>query len=227
MDPRQDKLLKLIIDSYIATAEPVGSRFLVEAGNLDISDATVRNEMRELEDAGYLTHPHTSAGRIPTEQGYRFYVEQLIEPEELPNTLKNELRNVVGQQASDKTIALKNIGKAVADEMHNAVLIAFGPNSVYYTGISGLFSQPEFVDVHQTINVSEMFDRCEELIHDVFDRVLDTKPTMFIGSDNPLGSMSSLIVTRLPGNCLFTIMGPLRMDYGKGQKIIECVRELF
>ena len=66
METRQQQLLNLVIENHIATAEPVGSKFLVSEGNLDWSEATVRNELRILEEEGYLTHPHTSAGRIPT-----------------------------------------------------------------------------------------------------------------------------------------------------------------
>lgn len=82
LEERQQKLLELVIEQYVATAEPVGSRFLVEVGGLDWSEATVRNELRTLEEAGYLTHPHTSAGRIPTIDGYRFYIDT-ISPEKL------------------------------------------------------------------------------------------------------------------------------------------------
>ena len=78
LDSRKEQLLKLIIETYIDTAEPVGSQFLVSSGKLDVSGATVRNEMRELEDAGYLMHPHTSAGRIPTESGYQYYIKNLV-----------------------------------------------------------------------------------------------------------------------------------------------------
>ena len=75
---RKQQLLKLIIENHIETAEPIGSKFLVSSGDLKVSDATVRNEMRDLENAGFLTHPHTSAGRIPTEEGYKYYVNDLI-----------------------------------------------------------------------------------------------------------------------------------------------------
>ena len=63
MEPRQEKLLKLIIENYIKTAEPIGSKFIVEVGDLEVSAPTIRNEMRELENSGFLTQPHTSAGR--------------------------------------------------------------------------------------------------------------------------------------------------------------------
>lgn len=75
---RQKLILKAIVDDYISTAEPVGSKSLMQRNNFDISSATIRNEMAELEENGYLIHPHTSAGRIPTDKGYREYVDSLI-----------------------------------------------------------------------------------------------------------------------------------------------------
>ena len=77
MDNRKEKILNLVIESYIGSAEPVGSKFLVSTEDLDLSEATVRNELRALEDEGFLTHPHTSAGRIPTEKGYKHYIKNL------------------------------------------------------------------------------------------------------------------------------------------------------
>lgn len=81
---RRQRILKAVIDDYIATSEPVGSKRLVEAYDLDVSSATVRNELAALEDLGYLTQPHTSAGRVPSDLAYREYVDNLMEPEALP-----------------------------------------------------------------------------------------------------------------------------------------------
>jgi heat-inducible transcriptional repressor len=75
---RQRELLALVIEEYVATGQPVGSRHLVERGDLRVSPSTVRNELAELESRGLLTHPHTSAGRVPTEQGYRLYATELL-----------------------------------------------------------------------------------------------------------------------------------------------------
>jgi|YNPNPStandDraft_1061719.scaffolds.fasta_scaffold03907_6 heat-inducible transcriptional repressor len=81
---RQRMILALVVGEYVHSAVPVGSRLLVEKYGLNVSPATVRNEMAVLEERGYLTHPHTSAGRIPTDQGYRYFVEQLLQETELP-----------------------------------------------------------------------------------------------------------------------------------------------
>ena len=82
LTPRQRDVLARVIEAYVATGQPVGSRYLVEHAGLRVSSSTVRTELAELEGLGLLTHPHTSAGRVPTEQGYRFYVDQLLARQE-------------------------------------------------------------------------------------------------------------------------------------------------
>ena len=84
MTPRRRAVLGLVIRSYIDTGQPVGSKAFVRAFSLDVSPATIRNEMAALEEMGFLTHPHTSAGRVPTDQGYRYFVEHLLGDTELP-----------------------------------------------------------------------------------------------------------------------------------------------
>lgn len=80
---RQKQILQAIVDEYIKYAEPIGSRFISKIGDIPYSSATIRNEMADLEETGYLEQPHTSAGRIPTNKGYRYYVDNLINPQEL------------------------------------------------------------------------------------------------------------------------------------------------
>jgi heat-inducible transcriptional repressor len=90
---RQEMILELIIREFVATAEPVGSKRLVEVYGLDVSPATVRNEMKRLEQLGYLTHPHTSAGRVPTHHGYRYFVQHLLSETNLPTTVRRTIRH--------------------------------------------------------------------------------------------------------------------------------------
>ena len=93
LSPRQQTILNLVVHTYVATASPVSSKALLENSNLNVSSATVRNEMAELEELGYLMHPHTSAGRIPTDKGYRYFVERLLGDVELPVDEKNTIRH--------------------------------------------------------------------------------------------------------------------------------------
>jgi heat-inducible transcriptional repressor len=99
LDPRSHEILRAIIEEYITTAAPVGSHALVERRNLGVSPATVRNIMAELEDAGLLTHPHTSAGRVPTNGGYRLYVEAMAPETRLAPVEQLMIRHQFGQVA--------------------------------------------------------------------------------------------------------------------------------
>jgi heat-inducible transcriptional repressor len=93
---RRAYILATVVYEYIATAEPVGSQSLTQKYNLGVSSATVRNEMAELEAGGYLVQPHTSAGRIPSDAGYRTYVDSLMQPEELPDDERRRIRDELG-----------------------------------------------------------------------------------------------------------------------------------
>jgi heat-inducible transcriptional repressor len=90
---RQARILELVIGEYVEHAVPVGSQYISEKYQLGVSPATIRNDMGELEAQGYLTHPHTSAGRVPTEKGYRFYVETLMREEDLPWEVQQTIRH--------------------------------------------------------------------------------------------------------------------------------------
>jgi heat-inducible transcriptional repressor len=97
LDKRKAYILATVVYEYIATAEPVGSQTLTQKYNLGISSATVRNEMAELEAGGYLVQPHTSAGRIPSDAGYRTYVDELMQPEELGLEERRRIREELGE----------------------------------------------------------------------------------------------------------------------------------
>ena len=97
LDPRSQAILRAVIDEYVTTAQPVGSQALVDRFGLSVSSATVRNVMAELETAGYLSHPHTSAGRVPTDAGYRLYVESIAPQISLAPVERLMIRHQFGQ----------------------------------------------------------------------------------------------------------------------------------
>ena len=106
LSERKLKVLQAIISDYVRTAEPVGSRTLSKKPELDYSPATIRNEMADLEEMGYLTHPHTSAGRVPSDKAYRLYVNALMEKKELSKEEKNIIADRLRGRVNDfeKTI---------------------------------------------------------------------------------------------------------------------------
>lgn len=120
---RRAQILRLIVSEYIAGAMPVGSQALASHSSLGLSSATIRNEMAALEEEGYITHPHTSAGRIPSDKGYRYYVEALMEEEELSENQKRTLRHQFHQVAQELETWTQLAATVLARLVHNVALV--------------------------------------------------------------------------------------------------------
>ena len=111
LNERKQKILEAIIRNYMETGEPVGSRTISKYSDLNLSSATIRNEMSDLEDLGYIIQPHTSAGRIPSDKGYRFYVNQIIEEK---NNEVTEIKDMMIQRVDRVELVLKQMASLLA-----------------------------------------------------------------------------------------------------------------
>ncbi len=120
---RRQKLLQYIVDEYVQTAQPVGSNMLVEKYKLPVSSATIRNEMAALEEEGYVVQPHTSAGRIPTDAGYRYYVEALMREERLPDDAQQTIRHQFHQAARELEEWARLAAAILASRVRNAAIV--------------------------------------------------------------------------------------------------------
>jgi len=224
MNDRQKKLLNLIINEHIQTAEPVGSGFLVTKTGLGISSATIRNEMADLEKEGFIYQPHTSAGRVPTEKGYQFYVDNFVAKREIKATWRQSFEMVLKQKL-DKDVLLKNLAKSVVELADQTVIIAFDKNNIYYTGLANLFKKPEFANQNSIYNLSEVIDHLDDKVSKVFDKI--NKVQVLIGSKNPFGDDCSSVLGKFflkdKSSGLFIILGPKRMDYNKNLALVEYI----
>ena len=120
LDDRKTKILYAIIKTYLETGEPVGSRTISKYADLNLSSATIRNEMSDLEEMGYIVQPHTSAGRIPSDKGYRFYVDQMMEYKEREVT---EMKELMIQKQDKMEQILKQVVKVLANNTNYATMI--------------------------------------------------------------------------------------------------------
>lgn len=224
---RQGEVLMAIVRAYVDTAEPIGSHTVVSEFGLEVSPATVRNEMAALEELGYLISPHTSAGRIPTEKAYQYYVRNFLRPIQLSKKEQQDVRSILA--ALDAADTLRRAAKVVAEYSSESVFLALNKNEIYYTGLTNLFAQPEFRTHDQLTSMGVVFDHFDEIINRVFDEIpRDT--AVLVGSDNPFGKGCSVIVTRYEheelGSGLFGILGPMRMNYDANVARIRFVNDM-
>ncbi|MEF9946056.1 MAG: heat-inducible transcriptional repressor HrcA [Lachnospiraceae bacterium] len=149
LDDRKMKILQAIIKTYLDTGEPVGSRTISKFTDLNLSSATIRNEMADLEDLGYILQPHTSAGRIPSDQGYRLYVDMLMEEKEQEVT---EIKELMLEKADKMEQLLKQVAKVLATNTNYATMIS----SPVYNRNRLKFIQLSHVDEDQLLAVIVM-----------------------------------------------------------------------
>lgn len=129
LDDRKKTILEAVVKEYVRTAEPIGSRAIVKKRNLGVSPATVRNEMADLEEMGFLEQPHTSAGRIPSESGFRYYVDYMMVKEQLTAEEENFLRNMLTQKIEDISTVIRRTGNVLAQTTNYASVVITPPMS--------------------------------------------------------------------------------------------------
>lgn len=195
LSERQRQLLKAIVEEYIDSAEPIGSEVLDKKHNVGVSPATIRIEMVRLTDAGYLKQPHTSAGRIPTSMGLRFYINELMNEKQLSVTAEVSIKEKLWQDRFKREKLLKEAVLALAQRSNMLGLAIDEDNQLYYAGTSNILDWPEFYDIDVTRFVLSLFDECPKLqeiiglaqgsdpIHILFGEDMDfeyLKPTSFV-----------------------------------------------
>lgn len=126
MDDRKNKVLQAVIEDYVATAEPVGSRTISRRYQLGVSPATIRNEMADLEELGYLQQPHTSAGRVPSDRGYRYYVDCLMESRNLSDKDEELVRRTFERKVSEIDVLIRDTARVLSETTHLTTVIS-GP----------------------------------------------------------------------------------------------------
>ena len=227
LNDRQLQILGAIIQEYVATAEPVASKIIVDKYGFDISPATVRNDMVFLEEAGLLRQPHTSAGRVPTEDGYRLFLERFVRSKDTGRVSQPLRKSLEGYtQPQDQ---MRQLAKSLSELTGQAALMAVDSTWNYYTGLSQLMENPEFANVAVLKEFSKAVDRMDEVMVDVF---ADTSKEMnvWLGDENPFGhDLATLLVRyRLPGGQIGIIglIGPQRMDYERNMQLLEQAKDL-
>src|SRR5579862_4287073 len=155
---RQVEILRSVIEEYIDTAEPVGSETIEKKHNLSASPATIRNEMVKLSDYGYLKKPHSSAGRIPTAAGMKFYVRELMKEKELSTVEEVALKEKVWDYREKMQRFLKETTRSLAEKTSTLVVATTDEGEIYCSGYANILEMPEFYDIDVTKTLLEALD---------------------------------------------------------------------
>ena len=226
MTERQRQILSAIVEQHAEIAAPIGSVMLAKL--FGVSSATIRSEMVRLEEMGMITQPHTSAGRIPTDAGYRFYVNMLNETP-VENALPGFYRSAKAIEARVNTHsdhadrAIRSAVDSLVELTQNLGIATIG-DELYMSGIGNLFSQPEFASALHTQSVARLLDNLEPWLREA----APNEPlNVYIGAENPIGKTSgvSLIISRYRSpysdKSYIGVLGSTRQSYDKVMRLVR------
>lgn len=233
-EDRKKKVLQAIIKHFVETAQPVGSQTILISYHFHVSPATIRNDMMSLEHEGYIFQPHTSSGRVPTDKGYRLFVDEMADYQ---SARQEALKTL-------KEVSLKYKAEKVREKLYDAVSLlaratacasfATTPDNphTFFLGMSNVLRQPEFLENSiRASEVIEVLERSDNFVNTLASLEINNQIRTFIGEENILSQIQScsIIVTKYEKDG-FTgylgILGPKRMNYAYNIVLLEEVKKL-
>lgn len=228
LTPRQIELLRIIIEEYIETAQPIGSEMLDRKYNLGVSPATIRNEMVQLVHSGFLHQPHISAGRIPTPKALRFYVSELMREDDLSVAEEVSVKERIWDVRDEVDTLMREATKTLADKTKCIGVAITSQNKSYHSGYLHLLDEPEFYDIDVTKSVFTLLDETSQLIA-ILDRAASEDAIHVLLGDDfsnkhlyPVGIIfSDFTMGNIRGS--IGVIGPSRLHFSY---IIPVIRHL-
>jgi transcriptional regulator of heat shock response len=240
LSERQELILRLVVDSYLGSAKPVASKEIAEKSEVEWGASTVRAELAALEAAGYLTHPHTSAGRVPTDAGYRRYVDPMLEEgtpaaDAAVELELSRLRREVDEAMRETTAALAQVTDLMALATAPPLAAAMIPPvaALYTDGAARLLSEAHFADLPRIDRLMIALEGRADVLGMLRSALEERSVFLWIGNENPQPELRSVSVVganyglghRNLGSV--GVVGPLRMDYATAIASVQgAAREL-
>jgi transcriptional regulator of heat shock response len=230
---RKDRILTIVIGRYIKTVLPVGSQYITEEYDLDVSPATVRNILADLEEEGYLTHPHTSAGRTPTQQGYRYYVDHLMDEIQLLEEEKRRISEGYKRHTRQLEDLMEKTSQVISDLTHYTSIVSLDDGNDYKItckGTSYVVGYPDNTDILKIQAILRILEE-KELLMELINRALEKKIEIYIGHEMALKDMEScsLAVSRFEKNGMkgrIAVLGPTRMQYDRVVSTLDYISQV-
>jgi len=244
LSDRKQTILATIIEDYLKTAQPVSSRHLSRRRGLKVSSATIRNEMAELEDAGYIIQPHTSAGRVPSDKGYRYYVDNLMKEKSLSQREIRLIRGTLKNIRYDYEDIIQHTLKILSSLSHYATVLItpkvlrygagmkiYAEDRVYANGITNILKLPEFNEVSHARSLLEILEQRDMLAEILRKYAIPNRVSIKIGRENKhkdLKDMSIVISTYSYHESItgtIGVIGPTRMFYDRATAVVSSVAD--
>jgi transcriptional regulator of heat shock response len=230
---RKDMVLGYVVEQYIKNLNPIGSAFLAREYHLDWSSATIRNILAELEEEGYLTHPHTSAGRIPTQRGYRYFVDHLMHQIQLLEGEKDRIQREYHDNVNKLEQLVEKTSQIVSEVTHYTTIISVEglSSKIIYRGTNYMVAYPEMQDIQKIQNLLKILEEKERILQ-VINRDLQRKIQIYIGQEIACKEIEgcSLAICEYqqkkgPSGRI-AVLGPTSMDYERVVSTLKYVTEL-
>ncbi|MDA1337889.1 MAG: hypothetical protein O2871_00840 [bacterium] len=226
---RQTKLFESIVNEFIETSEPVGSKYLVKKYNLDVSPATVRNDMASLVNLGFLAMDHGSSGRFPTTLGLRVYLNELMEEQEIPIVQEVAMKQRIWEARFSPEKLLHEASHALSELTELLAIVTTSDGHLFNSGAHYLLDQPEFLDIDVTRTILHLSDN-HNLITEILNKGKDDL-NILIGDELGLDNLSpcSVICASFKKDKhkgYIAIIGPSRMHYNRNIPAIRSIKKL-
>lgn len=227
---RQGKIFAAIVKEHSETGEPVASKDLVAKYHFDVSPATVRNEMQVLEEAGLITQPHTSAGRVPTDQGFRYFVNELMQRVQLSMREQDQLKKELMKLQVVNAEVSRRLARLLAEHTDQASFVIL-PEEISTTGISNILDNPA-LPTEDAKEIAKFFDSIDDYAEQMVKDYAGDSPQALIGKEVALSEKSdySMIVSglSLPSGKkgVIGLIGPKSMKYEKNLTLMEYIAKL-
>lgn len=233
LSERQREILKIIVQEYSDTATPVSSNLLQNKYDLSCSSATLRTEMAKLEELGFLIQPHISAGRIPSDKGYRYFIDNLIIKEEADLEYQKKLELEL-LKLKTKNARLERTTAKLLSSMSHCLAISgvIGKKEFFDFGMHNLLEDPELANQDDLSKLIMALDVIDENLDKIIGEIGNNETRIFVGKENPIQEVKncSMIIspyTRSDGEKgLLAIIGPRRMQYQKNRSLIDLIKKM-
>jgi transcriptional regulator of heat shock response len=233
MNLRQQKILSAVIEEYTNTAVAVPSDLIVKKYKLKVSPATIRSDMNKLEEEGLLYQPHISSGRIPTDKGYRYFVEEIMKDKELSRDDQQKLqRELLKLKVQNKRLT-KTTAKLLSILSGNLAVSGI-PNKDEFAefGMRDLLEQPEFKKLDEVCRLAEVLDSIDINVDKLAKGMKIGETKIFIGKENPVTDMPDCAMMVSPYKLksgekgVLALIGPKRMRYAKNKSLLNYMKKL-